>query len=277
MIGHFKLKNGFILLFLSCIWSTAQAQSGTRYAFVNMEYIFSCIPDYAKAQQELDDYSQKLQADIDAVYAEIAEMQSRYNADKVFLTPSMREDREKEIAAKENKVQELTAKYEALPKDIHWHMIGHLQTNKVKYIIDKAELIHSVDSLKLAETIEKEAAKHDLIADILVEVNVAEEESKFGMKMEEVIPFVEKVSAFPHVRVRGLMTIAPFVEDPEENRSIFADLHKLYIDIKKKNHDNDTVSVLSMGMTNDYEVAIEEGATMVRVGTGIFGARNYVV
>ena len=170
----------------------------------------------------------------------------------------------------ENKVQELTAKYEALPKDIHWHMIGHLQTNKVKYIIDKAELIHSVDSLKLAETIEKEAAKHDLIADILVEVNVAEEESKFGMKME-------KVSAFPHVRVRGLMTIAPFVEDPEENRSIFADLHKLYIDIKKKNHDNDTVSVLSMGMTNDYEVAIEEGATMVRVGTGIFGARNYVV
>lgn len=177
----------------------------------------------------------------------------------------------------ENKVQELTAKYEALPKDIHWHMIGHPQTNKVKYIIDKAELIHSVDSLKLAETIEKEAAKHDLIADILVEVNVAEEESKFGMKMEEVIPFVEKVSAFPHVRVRGLMTIAPFVEDPEENRSIFADLHKLYIDIKKKNHDNDTVSVLSMGMTNDYEVAIEEGATMVRVGTGIFGARNYVV
>ena len=177
----------------------------------------------------------------------------------------------------ENKVQELTAKYEALPKDIHWHMIGHLQTNKAKYIIDKAELIHSVDSLKLAETIEKEAAKHDLIADILVEVNVAEEESKFGMKMEEVIPFVEKVSAFPHVRVRGLMTIAPFVEDPEENRSIFADLHKLYIDIKKKNHDNDTVSVLSMGMTNDYEVAIEEGATMVRVGTGIFGARNYAV
>ena len=177
----------------------------------------------------------------------------------------------------ENKVQELTAKYEALPKDIHWHMIGHLQTNKVKYIIDKAELIHSVDSLKLAETIEKEAAKHDLIADILVEVNVAEEESKFGMKMEEVIPCVEQVSAFPHVRVRGLMTIAPFVEDPEENRSIFADLHKLYIDIKKKNHDNDTVSVLSMGMTNDYEVAIEEGATMVRVGTGIFGARNYAV
>lgn len=128
----------------------------------------------------------------------------------------------------ENKVQELTAKYEALPKDIHWHMIGHLQTNKVKYIIDKAELIHSVDSLKLAETIEKEAAKHDLIADILVEVNVAEEESKFGMKMEEVIPFVEKVSAFPHVRVRGLMTIAPFVEDPEEI-AVFLQIYINYI------------------------------------------------
>lgn len=111
MIGHFKLKNGFILLFLSCIWSTAQAQSGTRYAFVNMEYIFSCIPDYAKAQQELDDYSQKLQTDIDAVYAEIAEMQSKYNADKVFLTPSMREDREKEIAAKENKARLLQQQY----------------------------------------------------------------------------------------------------------------------------------------------------------------------
>ena len=177
----------------------------------------------------------------------------------------------------ENKVQELTAKYEVLPKDIQWHLIGHLQTNKVKYIIDKAELIHSVDSLKLAETIEKEAAKHDLIADILVEVNVAEEESKFGLKMEEVIPFIENVSKMSHIRVRGLMTIAPFVENPEENRKIFADLHKLYVDIKDKNIDNGTASILSMGMTNDYEVAIEEGATMVRIGTGIFGARNYAI
>ena len=177
----------------------------------------------------------------------------------------------------ENKVQELTEKYEALPKDIRWHMIGHLQTNKVKYIIDKTELIHSVDSLKLAQTIEKEAAKHDLIADILLEVNVAEEESKFGMKLEEVIPFMEKISDFSHIRVRGLMTIAPFVEDPEENRAVFADLHKLYVDIKEKNIDNGTVSILSMGMTNDYETAIEEGATMVRIGTGIFGARDYSI
>ena len=178
----------------------------------------------------------------------------------------------------ENRVQEMVAKlaenaYDGAPL----HFIGHLQRNKVKQVVGKAVLIHSVDSLHLAEKIEQEAAKRDLTADILLEVNVAREESKFGLMLEEVIPLLEEVKNLPHVRVRGLMTIAPNVENPEENRAIFADLHKLYIDIKKKNHDNDTVSVLSMGMTNDYEVAIEEGATMVRVGTGIFGARNYVV
>ncbi len=175
----------------------------------------------------------------------------------------------------ENKVQEIRDKYEALPADIEWHMIGHLQTNKVKYIIDKVKLIHSVDSLRLAETIEKEAEKHNCTADILLEVNVAEEESKFGLKTEEVIPVYEKILQYSHINVRGLMTIAPFVENPEKNRSIFADLHKLYVDIKRKNIDNGTVSILSMGMTNDYEVAIEEGATMVRIGTGIFGSRDY--
>ncbi len=177
----------------------------------------------------------------------------------------------------ENKVQELTEKYEALPKDIRWHMIGHLQTNKVKYIIDKVELIHSVDSLKLAETIEKEAAKKNITVNILVEVNVAEEESKFGLKVDEVIPFIEKIASFSHIRVCGLMTIAPFVENPEENREIFKNLHNLSVDITAKNIDNVTVSILSMGMTNDYVVAVEEGATMVRVGTGIFGARDYTV
>ena len=177
----------------------------------------------------------------------------------------------------ENKVQELAEKHGLLPDDIHWHMIGHLQTNKVKYIIDKVDLIHSIDTLKLAETIEKEAAKRNITARVLVEVNVAEEESKFGLKVEEVIPFVEKIATFPHLRVCGLMTIAPFVENPEENRPIFANLHKLSVDIGMKNIDNVNVSILSMGMTNDYEVAIEEGATMVRVGTGIFGARNYAV
>lgn len=177
----------------------------------------------------------------------------------------------------ENKVQELTDKYDVLPKDIHWHMIGHLQTNKVKYIVDKVDLIHSVDSIKLAETIEKEAAKRNCTVNILIEVNVAEEESKFGIKMDEVIPFIEKIAVFPHIRVRGLMTIAPFVENSEENRGIFANLHKLSVDITRKNIDNVNVNILSMGMTNDYEVAIEEGATMVRVGTGIFGVRNYNV
>ena len=177
----------------------------------------------------------------------------------------------------ENKVQGIREKYEALPKDIEWHMIGHLQTNKVKYIADKVSLIHSVDSLRLAETIEKEAVKHNRIVDILIEVNVAEEESKFGIKTSEVLALAENVVQLPHIRLRGLMTIAPFVENPEKNRAIFANLHELYVDIKDKNIDNGTVSILSMGMTNDYEVAIEEGATMVRVGTGIFGARDYSV
>lgn len=177
----------------------------------------------------------------------------------------------------ENKVQELTEKYDALPRDIHWHMIGHLQTNKVKYIVEKAELIHSVDSFRLAQAIEKEAAKRGLTSDILVEVNVAEEESKFGVRVNEVISFIETLAQFPHLHVRGLMTIAPFVENPEENRPIFKNLHKLSVDIAHKNIDNVNVNILSMGMTNDYEVAIEEGATMVRVGTGIFGARDYGV
>lgn len=175
----------------------------------------------------------------------------------------------------ENKVQELTGKYDILPKDIQWHMIGHLQRNKVKYIIDKVSLIHSVDSLRLAETIEKEAQKHNVICDILIEVNVAGEESKYGVTPEELNDLIMEISKFKHIHVKGLMTIAPFVENPEENRPIFARLRKLSVDIASKNIDNITMSVLSMGMTNDYEIAIEEGATMVRVGTGIFGARNY--
>lgn len=175
----------------------------------------------------------------------------------------------------ENKVQELVDKYDALPKDIHWHMIGHLQRNKVKYIIDKVDLIHSVDSLRLAEAIEKEAAKRGITVNILIEVNVAGEESKFGLAPEALDEFVEAVSQFEHIRVKGLMTIAPFVENPEENRSVFTALKKLSVDIAKKNVDNVNVSMLSMGMTNDYQTAIEEGATMVRVGTGIFGERDY--
>ena len=175
----------------------------------------------------------------------------------------------------ENKVQELTGKYEVMPKDIHWHLIGHLQTNKVKYIVDKVELIHSVESIKLAKTIDKEAGKKGVKANILIEVNVANEDTKFGLKTEEVIPFIEEIASYPNINVCGLMTIAPFVENPEDNRPIFSKLRKLSVDINKKNIDNVNMSILSMGMTNDYEVAIEEGATMVRVGTGIFGARDY--
>lgn len=175
----------------------------------------------------------------------------------------------------ENKVQELTDKYEQLPKDIRWHLIGHLQTNKVKYIVDKVHLIHSVDSIKLAEQIEKEAAKKDVIVNILVQVNVANEDSKFGLDADETLKNVEAISKFPHIRIKGLMTIAPFVENGEENRKYFQNLKQLSVDIHKKNIDNVSMDFLSMGMSGDYETAIEEGATLVRVGTNIFGMRNY--
>ena len=175
----------------------------------------------------------------------------------------------------ENYVQELCEKEEHVSRPVHWHMIGHLQTNKVKYIIDKVVLIHSVDSVHLAKQIEKEAAKKNITAQILLQVNVAEEDTKFGMDTDEVLRRAEEISQFPHVHIRGLMTSAPFVEDPEENRCYFRKLHKLFVDIGEKNIDNVTMDILSMGMTNDYEVAIEEGATMVRVGTGIFGERDY--
>lgn len=176
----------------------------------------------------------------------------------------------------ENKVQEIQEKYDKLPEDIHWHMIGHLQRNKIKYIVDKVAMIHSVDSLRLAETIEAEAAKHQVKVPILIEVNVAEEDSKFGLKMAEVLPLLEQISEFSHIEVKGLMTIAPYVENPEDNREIFRQLKKLSVDIAAKNINNITMSVLSMGMTGDYEVAVQEGATMVRVGTGIFGEREYL-
>ncbi len=175
----------------------------------------------------------------------------------------------------ENKPQELREKQETLPTDIRWHMIGHLQRNKIKYIIDKACMIHSVDSERLAEAVSLEAGKRGIVMPVLVEVNIAREESKFGIYEEDTLAFIEKISALPNIRVEGLMTIAPFVENAEENRIFFRKLRNLYVDIKSKNIDNVTMCNLSMGMTGDYQVAIEEGATMVRVGTGIFGERNY--
>lgn len=175
----------------------------------------------------------------------------------------------------ENKVQEMCEKMELMPQDIKWNMIGHLQTNKVKYIIGKTSLIHSVDSLKLAEEIQKQAAKHDVTADILVEVNIANEESKFGISKDETIQMVRDIAKLDHLKIKGLMTIAPFVENPEDNRLYFREIKQLSVDINNQNIDNVSMDVLSMGMTGDYMVAIEEGATMVRVGTGIFGERNY--
>ena len=174
---------------------------------------------------------------------------------------------------KKNYVQEILEKEPQLPSDIRWHMIGHLQKNKVRQVIDKAVLIHSVDTVGLAEQIEKEAVKRDLDVSILLEVNVAGEESKFGFAPEEVEEAAREIAKYPHVHIQGLMTIAPFVENSEENRGVFKKLYELYVDMKRKNIDNVTMNVLSMGMTGDYQTAIEEGATMVRVGTGIFGTR----
>ena len=175
----------------------------------------------------------------------------------------------------ENKVQEIMDKIDRLPSDIRWHMIGHLQTNKVKYIVGKVFLIHSVDSLHLAEAISKEAVKQNTTVNILIEVNVAKEDTKYGAMAEDTVSLVEKIALLPGISVKGLVTIAPYGENPQENRQYFVKLKQLAVDIKSKNIDNVHMDILSMGMTGDYMVAIEEGATYVRVGTGIFGERQY--
>lgn len=175
----------------------------------------------------------------------------------------------------ENKVQELTSKEEVMEKDINWHMIGHLQRNKVKGVVGKASLIHSVDSYRLAEEISIHAKKQNITVPILVEVNIADEESKFGIHAEDAIILVEEIAKLENIAIQGLMTIAPNVENAEDNRLYFRRIRQLSVDITNKNIDNVNMNELSMGMTGDYTVAIEEGATMVRVGTGIFGVRNY--
>lgn len=177
----------------------------------------------------------------------------------------------------ENKAQEMKEKYDVLPKNISWHFIGHLQTNKIKYVVGRACLIHSIDSLHLAEEIDSYCEKKGLDVDVLIEVNVAKEATKSGINLEETEELVKSISRLSHVHIKGLMTIAPFVENAENNRMIFRALKDLSVDISRKNIDNVSMDILSMGMTNDYEVAIEEGATHVRVGTAIFGERNIVV
>lgn len=175
----------------------------------------------------------------------------------------------------ENKVQELAAKYEALPKDIRWHLIGHLQRNKVKYIIDKVYLIHSVDSLRLAREIEKEAAKKDITVNILIQINISHEESKFGIDESETAELFMQISRMPHIKIMGFMTIAPECDDPEDVRPIFRQLKKISIDINSLNGDNTMKWELSMGMSGDFKAAVMEGATYVRIGSSIFGKRNY--
>ena len=175
----------------------------------------------------------------------------------------------------ENKVQELVSKIDEMPSDVKWHLIGHLQRNKVKYIAGKVAMIHSVDSYRLAEEINVQAKKNSCVIPILIEINIAGEDTKFGIKPEEAEELIREISELENVKVSGLMTIAPNVANPEENRAYFKAMKDLFVDISSKNIDNVEMKVLSMGMTNDYTVAVEEGATMIRVGTGIFGARDY--
>lgn len=176
----------------------------------------------------------------------------------------------------ENYVQELAKKHDELPADINWYMIGHLQRNKVKYIADYVTMIQSIDSLKLMNTIEKEGRKHDRIIPILIEVNVGEEESKFGVKptLQDCMELAEASLQLSHVKLRGLMTSAPYYDDPEKTRPIFRRLRELRDEMNNQN-DQLKLDVLSMGMTHDYEIAVEEGSTCVRVGTAIFGPRDY--
>jgi len=175
----------------------------------------------------------------------------------------------------ENRVQELISKYDCFENDVKWHLIGSLQTNKVKYIIDKVELIHSLDSVRLASEIDRQAKKYGKIMEVLVEINIAGEKSKHGVLLEDVDKLIQEISIFDNIRLKGLMTVAPFVENPQENRKYFNQMRKKFIDIASQNVDNIDMTYLSMGMTNDYQVAIEEGANIVRIGTGIFGRRNY--
>ncbi len=177
----------------------------------------------------------------------------------------------------ENKTGEIVSKYEHFENcDVNFHMIGHLQRNKVKYIVDKVVLIHSLDSVRLARKIDEQANKKGVVVDVLVQINIGDEQSKFGIKASDIDDFMKDISIFENIRVRGLMCIAPYVEDAEQNRHLFKQMNNIFIDIKDKNKDNNCIDILSMGMSNDYQVAIEEGATMVRVGTAIFGRRNYI-
>lgn len=227
-----------------------------------------------------------VQENLKKIYENIKECKAKspYNQDVTLVAVSKTKPAELVAEAYEagqrdfgeNKVQEICMKQPLLPHDIRWHMIGHLQTNKVRQVIDKVYMIHSVDSLHLAETINEEAYKKNLIMKILVQVNVSGEESKFGIAPAQTADFIRHLSEMKNIKTEGFMTIAPYTENPEENRRFFHDLKKISIDIGALNIDNISVQHLSMGMSGDYRTAIEEGATIIRVGTSIFGERNYL-
>lgn len=225
-----------------------------------------------------------LKANINAVRKRISEAAlkgGRKPEDITLIAVSKTVDSERIIKAVdegitdlgENRVQEFCQKYDIINRKCNWHFIGHLQTNKVKYIIDKVKLIHSVDRIGLVKEIQKKAEKINRCVDVLVQVNVAGEESKFGIGKNEVLDFIKEISTYKNLKVRGLMTIAPYTENPEEVRPVFRELNKIFIDIRKENIDNINMEFLSMGMSNDFDVAIEEGSNMVRIGTAIFGRR----
>lgn len=175
----------------------------------------------------------------------------------------------------ENRTNELEEKYNVLGNKVDFHMIGHLQTNKVKNIIGKAKLIHSLDRISLAKELDKRSKRNNIITDVLIQVNVAEEESKFGLRVNDVLYFIEDILEFTNIRIRGLMTIAPYTDDKALLRNVFRSLYKLREDIKGRKYEGVSMDYLSMGMSNDFEIAIEEGSNMVRIGSSIFGKRNY--
>ena len=176
----------------------------------------------------------------------------------------------------ENRVQEFVNKYEKMDNsNINWHIIGHLQTNKVKYIINKVKLIHSLESLSLAEEINKRSKQHGVVTEVLVELNIGEEESKFGIKNDELMDFIKSIENLENIKIVGLMTVAPYVENKEDVRWVFKEMKRLYDIVSNKSFKNVQMKYLSMGMTNDYDVAIEEGSNVIRIGTAIFGSRIY--
>ena len=223
---------------------------------------------------------------INRVKAEINELKEKNNFSEAALLVAVTKTRTVEeinyalssgiTDIGENKVQEILDKYEKVQK-ARWHMIGHLQTNKVKYIIDKVHMIHSVDSYKLAEEINNRASQAGLTMNILIQINPANEESKFGINPEETIELVERIKKdFENIKIKGLMTIAPYSENPEEVRKYFRSVHEIYNDILKNDEFGKDFEYLSMGMSNDFQIAISEGANIVRIGSLIFGDRNYL-